>query len=316
MVECDAAVQPGRNRQIAQRCDGGGVVLEPRESPRAIHPEAAQESNFTYGGADVRRQSRTGGEHKNHLVGRCAEAGRHEHDRADIREAEYRPRQRVPQCRISPSRCHRSVPALPCRSALCNEALPDAGDSHFLPGRPGRGDGEQVTRQPVALCPTLLRGSLDLGAPGRRQHGRDREHHEQGERRMNRSQQRHRHAQPQDPPKRGKKRHVHMVEYEHLIAEHGQPIEILRAFLMRDRSDRGLQSRHVRFERDRHLVAEATLHACADRAEKPRRGSRHAEANRRALHHTGSVIEDTFAEQHQPQREERIGQRGELRHHE
>ena len=133
---------------------------------------------------------------------------------------------------------------------------------------------------------------------------------------MNRRQQRHRHAQPQDPSERGKQRHVHVIEHEHLIAEHGQPIEILRAFLMRDRRDRCLQLRDVRFERDRHLVAEAPLHARADGAEKPRRGGRHAEANRRALHHPGPVLEDAFAEQHQPQRKQRIGQRGELRQHE
>ena len=133
---------------------------------------------------------------------------------------------------------------------------------------------------------------------------------------MNRRQQRHRHAQPQDPPERGKHRHVHVVEHEDLIAEHGQPIEILRAFLMRDGRDRCLQLRDVRLERDGHLVAEAALHARADGAEKPRRGGRHAEPNRRALHQAGSVLEDAFAEQHQPQREQRIGQRGELRQHE
>jgi hypothetical protein len=104
-----------------------------------------------------------------------------------------------------------------------------------------------------------------------------------------------------------------VVEHEHLVAEHGQPIEILRAFLMRDRSDRCLQLRDVRLERNRHLVAEAALHPRADRAEKPSRGGRHGEANRRASHHDRSVLEDAFAKQHQPQREERIGQRGELR---
>src|SRR5438128_1344976 len=88
-----------------------------------------------------------------------------------------------------------------------NTARSNAGDTHFLTGRGRRGDGEQVTRQPIGLCSTLLRGSLDLGPPGRRQHGRDREHREQEERRVNRRQQRHRHAQPQDPPERGKQRH-------------------------------------------------------------------------------------------------------------
>jgi hypothetical protein len=184
------------------------------------------------------------------------------------------------------SRRHRSVPEFPRRSPVC-KALSDAGDPHFLAWRRGGGNGEQVLRQPIGLCPTLLRGSLNLGPPRRRQHRRDREHHEQHERRVNRRQQRHRHAQPQDPPERGKQRHVHVVEHEHLIAQHGQPIEILRTLLMRDRRDRSLQLRDVRFERDGHLIAEAALHARADRAQKPRPGGRHAETNRRALYHPG-----------------------------
>ncbi len=309
-------MQHGGNRKIARRRDGGGVVLEPREPPRAIHPESAQESNLADGGADVCRKPRTCGEHQQHLAGWRAEAGRHEHHRTGIREAEYRPRQRVPKRRAPPSGRHRSVPALPPRSALCNEEFSDAGNPNFLPRRRGGGDGEKVTRQPTGLCPTLLCGSLDLGPPRRRQHGRDREHHEQDERRVNRGQQRHRHAQPQNPPERGKQGHVHVVEHKHLIAEHGEPIEILRAFLMRDGRDRSLQLCDMRLESDGHLVAEAALHACADRAEKPRCGGRHAKANRRTFHNAGSVLQNAFAEQHQPQGKERIGQRRELRQHE
>ena len=226
------------------------------------------------------------------VAGRRAEAGRHEHDRADIRAAEYRPRQRVPQRRAPPGGRHRSVPALPRRAALGDQALADAGDAHFLAGRRGGGDGEQVTRQPVGLRPTLLRGlarppgrHVDVNTVGTANTTSS------DQRRVNRHQQRHRHAQPQDPPERGEQRHVHVVEHEHLIAQHGQPIEILRAFLMRDRRDRCLQLRDVRLERDRHLVAEAALHARADGAEKPGRGGRHAEADRRALHQAGPVLE-------------------------
>ena len=62
---------------------------------------------------------------------------------------------------------------------------------------------------------------------------------------MHRCQQRHRHAQPQDPAERGEQRHVHVVEHEHLIAQHGQPVEVLGPFLVRDRDDRSLQLRHV-----------------------------------------------------------------------
>ncbi len=54
-----------------------------------------------------------------------------------------------------------------------------------------------------------------------------------------------------------------------------------RPFLMRDRRDRRQQRRHVRLERDRHLVAEAALHAGADGLQEPRRGGRDAERQHR-----------------------------------
>ena len=310
-------LQHGRHRQIAAR------PPRTRRSPRATRAAASRPSRIRAGSQSRRRWRRctpTAARPRRAPAAPAPagarEAGRHEHDRADVREAEHRPRQRVPQRRAPPRRGHRTVPALPRRAAVCHEALADPGDPHFLAGRRGRGEGEQVTRQPVGLCAALLRGALDRGPPRRRHHGRDREHREQDERRMNRRQQRHRHAQPQDPPEGGKQRHVHVVEHEHLVAEHRQPIEILRPLLVRDRRDRCLQLRDVRLERDRHPVAEAALHARADGAEKPRRRRRHAEADRRALHQPGPVLEHALAEQHQPQREQRIGQRGELRQHE
>src|SRR5437016_5237963 len=94
---------------------------------------------------------------------------------------------RMPRCntvgtgRAPPSGRHRSIPAVPRPPALGNQSLSDAGNPNFFPWRRGRGDGEEVTRQPTGLCPTLLRGSLDLRPPRRGQHGRDREHREQDE---------------------------------------------------------------------------------------------------------------------------------------
>ena len=120
---------------------------------------------------------------------------------------------------------------------------------------------------------------------------------------MDRGEQRHRDAQPQDPAERGEQRHVHVIEHEHLVAQHREPIEILRALLVRDRGDRGLQARHVRFERDGHFVAEAALHARADRAQKPGRGGAHGQAQRSAEHKTRSVLHHAVAEQRQPERE-------------
>jgi hypothetical protein len=75
MVEADAAVQHPRDGQIACGGDGGCVVLEPREPPRAVHPESAQESDLADGGADVPRQPRARGKHQQHLAGRGGEIG-------------------------------------------------------------------------------------------------------------------------------------------------------------------------------------------------------------------------------------------------
>ena len=116
---------------------------------------------------------------------------------------------------------------------------------------------------------------------------------EQHERRMDRREQRDRHAEPQDPPARREQRHVHVIEHEHLIAQHREPIEVLGPLVVRDGRDRRLQPRDVRFERDRDLVAEAPLHARADRAEEPRRRGRHAEADRRRAHEAAAGCSST-----------------------
>ena len=129
-----------------------GVVFEPREAPRAVHPEAAQESDLADRGADVGRQARARREHQQHVAGRRAEARRHEDDRADVARRRTPP---TPACatRAEPQRAAATgrVPALPRLAALRHQALADAGDAHFLARRRGRRDGEQVARQPVGL---------------------------------------------------------------------------------------------------------------------------------------------------------------------
>ena len=87
---------------------------------------------------------------------------------------------------------------------------------------------------------------------------------------MDRGQQYDRDTQPENPSARGKHRHVHMVEHEHLISQHGEPIEIIGPFVMGNGRDRRLQSGDVRFECYRHLVAKAPLHPGADRSQDPR----------------------------------------------
>ena len=69
----------------------------------------------------------------------------------------------------------------------------------------------------------------------------------------------------------------------------------------------------MRLERDGHLVAEAALHPGADSAQKPGRSRGDTKANSRDLDPGGAVLEHAFAQQPQPQREQRVGQRRQLR---
>ena len=134
---------------------------------------------------------------------------------------------------------------------------------------------------------------------------------------MNRRQQRHRHAQPQHPAERGEQRHVHVIEHEHLVAQHRQPIEVFRAAPGARSSPTDACSRAtcdssaiVTLSRKRRCTRVLTVRrnqvAAAD-TPRPIGG---------AAHQAGPVLEHALAEQHQPQREQRVGQRGELRQHE
>ena len=51
--------------------------------------------------------------------------------------------------------------------------------------------------------------------------------------------------QPQDPAAGGEDRHVHVVEHEDLVAQHGEPVEVVGPLLVRDGGDGGLQLRDV-----------------------------------------------------------------------
>ena len=114
---------------------------------------------------------------------------------------------------------------------------------------------------------------------------------------MNRSQQRHGHAQAQDPPQGREQRHVHVVQHEHLVAQHGQAIEVLGPLMVGHRDHRGLQPGHMRLKRDGHLVAESALYAGADGAQKPGRRRRHAQAYSRDLDPGDAMLQHAFAQQ-------------------
>ena len=74
VLEADAPCDPRRHRQVGRRGLRGGVVLQPGEAPGAIHPNAAQKTDLTDGGADVGGQARAGGQHQQHVPRRCTEA--------------------------------------------------------------------------------------------------------------------------------------------------------------------------------------------------------------------------------------------------
>ena len=271
-------------RAVGRRDERRRVVLEPGQAPRAVHPEAAQESDLADGGADVGREPRAGGEHEQHVAGRRPEARRDEDDRADVGRRRTPPR-RACATRAEPHRAAATGPYQRSHASRrpVDEPLADAGDAHFLARRRRRRDREQMTARAALDCaPRSCAARSTAGRHVDVQHRRHREHREQRQRRMNRHQQRDRDAEPQDPPARREQRHVHVIEHEDLVAQHRQAIEIVRTLVVRDRRDRRLQPRDVRFERDRHLVAEAALHARADDAQEPGRGRRHAEPERGA----------------------------------
>jgi len=65
-----------------------------------------------------------------------------------------------------------------------------------------------------------------------------------------------------------------VIEDEHLIAQHPEPIEILRSLVMRDGADRCLEPGDMRLERDRDPVAKKPFHARAYGSQEPGGGCR------------------------------------------
>ena len=185
-------------------------------------------------------------------------------------------------------------PHVPCLAPLFDQAIADTGDAHLLAGRRGRRGGKQMAGEPVVGRGLLLRDALHAGPPHRSDRRRRGEQREQHERRVNRHQQRDGHAEPHDPPAGRKHRHVHVVEHEHLIAQHRQPVEVVRALLMGNRRHRRLQPRDVGLERDRDSVAEPPLDARAHRHQTPRRRGGHAERNGGDAHEAGVVLQDAL----------------------
>jgi hypothetical protein len=173
-----------------------------------------------------------------------------------------------------------------------------------------------MAREPARRSAALLGLALDGGPPRGGEHGRQRKHGEQRESRVDRDEQGDRHGEPQDPPGGGKHRHIHVIEHEHLIAQHREPVEKFGPLLVGDGGHRRLQPGHMGFERDRDLVAEAALHAGADRAQQPRGRGGDAERDRGDAHDPRVPPEHAFAEQLEPPGQQGVRQGREPRQHE
>ena len=97
-----------------------------------------------------------------------------------------------------------------------------------------------------------------------------------------------------------------MLENEHLVSEHGQPVQVLGVLVVRDGDHRRLQPGHMGFKRDAQLVAKPALGAIADHAEEPGCGGRHAEAHGRGLREPAVVSQHSVGQALEPEREQCI----------
>ncbi len=225
-----------------------------------------------HGDAEVARQVRAGGEREDDVAGRRVEPGGDEHDGADVRESEQRPRRGVPRRAAPASGGDLVVPRAPCGAAPVGDDVGGAVDPDLLAGAGGRAEVEQVAGQPHARRRVLLGATLGRGPPRRHPHRRHGEHTEQHERRVDRAEQHQRDDEPSDRADRAHQRAVDVIEEEHLLAEELQAIEIRRSLVVLDAGNRRLEMGDVGLDFDRRPVAEPHLDAAADRAQQPARG--------------------------------------------
>ena len=199
-IEADAVPQPRGHGHVRRGVERRRVVFEPREAARAIHPEAAQETDLADGGADVGGEARARRDDQQHIGCRRGEVRRDEDDGADVADAEDGPAERVPQ-RGGPARGGDGrVGAFERLAALRHQARADAGDAHFLGRRRSGRRGEQMTREAHRLRGAFVRDAFDGGPPGGRPHGGNREDGDENQRGVNGDEQRDRDAEPQNPP--------------------------------------------------------------------------------------------------------------------
>ena len=230
---------------------------------------------------------------------------------AEDRPGRARATPRSPSARAATGPYQRSHAAR--RSSTRRSPMPR--DAHLLAGRRGGGGHEEVARQAVACG--APRSSAARSTPGRQVDVStvgSANSGEQRERRVDRHEQRERDAEPQDPAAGREQRHVHVVEHEHLVAQHDEPVEVVGPLVVLDAS-RPRPAAAPRATRARSSpgrgsgAARASLTtrrnqvAVADSAEPDGRGRARAAV----------AAEHAVGEQLEPQREQRVGQRREQR---
>ena len=315
VLEPDAVLEPVGGGPVAGDL-GSGVLLEPDQAPRPVEPDAAQEADLPDRRAEVAGEPGAAGQHEQHGRRRRVEPGGDVDDRADVPEPEHRPAERVPHRAHPAGAGDQRVALLPRGAPARGQPLGDPEDPQLLGGRGGGVRLVEVPGHPLGLRAALAGQPLDTGAPPRREHGGQREHRQQREGGVHRHQQRDRGAEPQDPAGGGEQAHVQVVEHEDLVAQHREPVEVLRALLVGDGLHGRLQPGDVPLERDRHLVAEAALGAGREHPEEPRQHRREPEGDGGQQHQASVPVGGASTQQRQPQRDERVGQGGQQRQHE
>ena len=312
-IEPNAVGQGVRHRQVGIGGERRRIVLEPRQPSRSVHPDAAQEPDLAHCAGHVGGQPRSRCEHEDDAAHRRCQHFRDEHDRGHIGGTEDQPGGCVPQRARDSRGSDRPVPPFPRSTPFRRETRADTGHPHFLARCRGRREVEEVSRQAVRGRAALFGGAFDGRTPRRDQDRWQREQRQRDQRGMDRGQHCDGHGEPENPPARGEQRPVHVVEHEHLVAQHAEAIEVFGPFLVLERRSRCLKPRHVRFERDGDAIAEAPLRAIADHPQKPGRGGRYAEPDRRRQHQPAPAAVHAVRQQLQPDGEQRVGERGEQR---
>ena len=215
---------------------GGGVVLEPGQPPRAVEPDAAQEADLADGRADVRRSRAPAASTSSTSPAGASRPDGDEHDRADVADAEHAQASVCHAARAQRARAPGAYQRSHAARRSRDQRRPDAGDAHLLAGR--RGGRRARTGGGPGGCAGAARSSAARSTPGRQvdvKHGRQREHASSTSTGWIDTSSTTVTPSRRIQPQRREQRHVHVVEHEDLVAQHRQPVEIVGPLLVLDR---------------------------------------------------------------------------------